>query len=60
MINGHHWGRYLYDQYFEPIFAQAETLRLPVYLHPTQPPRPVIDAYYSGFSEIGAYSPDHS
>jgi uncharacterized protein len=52
MINGHHRGRYLDDEYFEPLFAQAETLRVPVYLHPTQPPRPVVEAYYSGFSEI--------
>jgi uncharacterized protein len=52
MINGHHRGRYLDDEYFEPIFAQAETLRVPIYLHPTQPPGPVIRAYYSGFSEI--------
>ncbi len=50
MINGHHRGRYLDDPFFRPILERAESLGVPIYLHPTQPPQPVIDALYSGFS----------
>ena len=32
----------------EPIFAAANTLRAPLYLHSQIPPRPVREAYYSG------------
>ncbi len=32
----------------EPIFAAANELRAPLYLHAQIPPRPVRDAYYSG------------
>ncbi len=50
MINGHVRGRYLDDKFFWPIFERAEALSVPVYVHPTYPPQPVIDASYSGFS----------
>ncbi len=49
LINGHISGRFLDDQFFWPVFETAETLGVPVYLHPTVPSQPVIDAYYSGF-----------
>ncbi|HYB35539.1 MAG TPA: amidohydrolase family protein [Mycobacterium sp.] len=49
LINGHINGRYLDDKFFWPVFECAETLGVPIYLHPTVPPQPVIDAYYSGF-----------
>jgi len=52
VINGHHQGRYLDDRFFWPILARAERLRVPIYLHPTYPPRPVIEASYSGFSPV--------
>jgi len=52
VINGHHRGRYLDDRFFWPIFECAQGLNLPIYLHPTQPPRPVIEASYAGFSPI--------
>ena len=50
LINGHHRGRYLDDQFFWPILERAESLRVPIYVHPTQPPQPVVDASYKGFS----------
>jgi predicted TIM-barrel fold metal-dependent hydrolase len=50
LINGHVDGRYLDDQFFWPVFESAEALDVPIYLHPTVPPRPVIDAYYQGFA----------
>jgi len=49
LINGHINGRYLDDTFFWPVFEAAETLGVPIYLHPTVPPRPVIDACYGGF-----------
>lgn len=49
-INGHTRGRYLDDRFFSPVLACAEALSVPIYLHPTVPPKPVVDALYSGFS----------
>jgi predicted TIM-barrel fold metal-dependent hydrolase len=50
LINGHVRGRYLDDKFFWPILECAEQLNVPVYMHPTRPPQPVIDALYGGFS----------
>jgi uncharacterized protein len=52
VINGHHRGRYLDDRFFWPILERAESLNVPIYLHPTLPPKPVIEASYGGFSSI--------
>ncbi|MDR3685626.1 MAG: amidohydrolase family protein [Coriobacteriia bacterium] len=48
VINGHNRGRYLDDQFYWPILERAESLQVPIYLHPTPPPQAVIDASYSG------------
>jgi predicted TIM-barrel fold metal-dependent hydrolase len=48
LINGHSRGRYLDDQFFWPILERAEALQVPLYLHPTPPPQPVIAASYTG------------
>jgi predicted TIM-barrel fold metal-dependent hydrolase len=50
IINGHTRGRYLDDKFFWPILERAEALNAPIYLHPTVPPQPVVDALYGGFS----------
>ncbi len=52
IINGHCRGRYLDDKFFWPVLERAEALNVPIYLHPTQPPKPVIQASYGGFSPI--------
>jgi uncharacterized protein len=52
VINGHVAGRYLDDPFFWPILESAQSLGVPIYLHPTQPPKPVIEASYSGFSPM--------
>jgi predicted TIM-barrel fold metal-dependent hydrolase len=52
LINGHVQGRYLDDRFFWPIFERAEALNLPIYLHPTRPPKPVIEASYGGFAPV--------
>jgi len=48
VINGHTRDRYLDDEFFWPILERAEALQVPIYLHPTPPPRPVIEASYMG------------
>ena len=48
VINGHTRGRYLDDEAFWPILERAEALQVPLYIHPTPPPQPVIDASYTG------------
>lgn len=48
VINGHIGARYLDDPFFWPIFEQAQTLGVPIYLHPTPPPEAVIAASYTG------------
>src|SRR5271169_5483056 len=50
VINGHNRGRYLDDRFYWPILECAEALDVPIYLHPTPPPKAVTDAYYGGFS----------
>ena len=50
LINGHTRGRYLDDKFFWPILERADALNVPVYLHPTIPPKAVVEALYSGFS----------
>jgi predicted TIM-barrel fold metal-dependent hydrolase len=50
LINGHTRGRYLDDKFFSPILERAEALDVPIYVHPTRPPEPVVKALYSGFS----------
>ena len=48
MLNGMTEGRFLDDARFFPVFEAAETLKVPVYLHPAPPPVPVRDAYFTG------------
>lgn len=48
MLNGTANGQFLDDPKFTPIFEAAQTLDVPIYLHPAPPPKAVADAYYSG------------
>jgi predicted TIM-barrel fold metal-dependent hydrolase len=50
IVNGHTRGRYLDDRFFWPILERADALNVPIYLHPTVPPKAVVDASYGGFS----------
>lgn len=50
LINGHTRGRYLDDKFFSPILERAEALNVPIYLHPTVPPKQVAEVLYGGFS----------
>jgi len=49
LINGHTNGRYLDHPSFEVLLATAESLGVPIYIHPTDPPQPVSDVYYAPF-----------
>ena len=48
IIHGHANGRFLDHKDYWPLFEAAESLGVPIYLHPTPPPAAVYDAYYAG------------
>ncbi len=48
MIHGHTLGRFLDEPDFWPILECAESLGVPLYLHPAPLPAAVVAAYYSG------------
>src|ERR1700751_6124820 len=52
MIHGHTAGRFLDDKQFWPIFARAEQLDVPIYLHPALPHPDALKAYYEGFEDL--------
>ena len=49
MIHGFANGVWLDDKSLRPIFAQAEKLDVPIYLHPSVPMQVVMDAYYKDY-----------
>jgi predicted TIM-barrel fold metal-dependent hydrolase len=54
MIFGTTNGRFLDDPAFLPVLERAAALSVPIYLHPTMPPAPVREAYYTGLdSAVG-------
>lgn len=56
LIHGTTKGVFLDDPRFTPIFEVAQALDVPVYLHPTLPPKSVEDAYFSGLpGQTGFY-----
>ena len=50
MINGHTNGHYLDERQFDPFWAKAEELQVPVYLHPADPALPY--ASYGSYKEL--------
>jgi predicted TIM-barrel fold metal-dependent hydrolase len=52
MIHGHTMGSFLDDKKFWPIFARAEKLGVPIFLHPAAPNPAVMKAYFDGFEEL--------
>jgi predicted TIM-barrel fold metal-dependent hydrolase len=54
IINGHTQGRFLDAPEFEPMLAAIERLGVPMYLHPTYPPKGVADIYFSGLEPMTA------
>jgi predicted TIM-barrel fold metal-dependent hydrolase len=49
MIHGHANGAFIDDKRFWPIFARAEALEVPIYLHPSLPNPVVMQAYYDDY-----------
>jgi predicted TIM-barrel fold metal-dependent hydrolase len=48
LINGMQKGLFLDDPRYWPVFAAAERLSVPIYLHPAEPPASVRNVYYAG------------
>lgn len=48
LISGTTRGEFLDHPRYAPLLLRAETLGLPLYLHPAPPPATVADAYFSG------------
>jgi 2,3-dihydroxybenzoate decarboxylase len=55
LINGHCQGRYLDDPAYEPLFASAESLGAPIYLHPTTPHPAVMEAWFAPYVSDGMH-----
>ncbi len=51
MLHGLSNGEFLDDKKFWSIFARAEKLDLPIYLHPSQPHPDVIKTYYQDYAK---------
>ncbi len=49
MVHGLTNGLFLDDKQFWPIFARAEKLDVPIYLHPSFPDPRVVEAYYKDY-----------
>ena len=51
MIHGLAHGHFIDDARYWPIFARAEALDVPIYLHPSMPHEAVIDTYYKEYAK---------
>lgn len=58
MIHGYYDGKFFDDPFYEPIFAKAEELDVPLYFHPAVIPNDVKEHYYDGdsWSELTAFT----
>jgi predicted TIM-barrel fold metal-dependent hydrolase len=54
MVHGHTGGRFLDDKEFWPIFARAEALGVPIFLHPALPHPGALKAYFEGYEDVMA------
>ena len=52
MINSHTRGAFLDGPFFWPIFAEAERLDVPIYLHPNQPHPKAMESYFRDFEDL--------
>jgi len=51
LVDGTSSGLFLDDPRFAPFWEAAQSLDVPVYLHPAPPPEPVRQAYFTGLPE---------
>lgn len=52
MIHGHTRGEFLDAKKYWVIFERAESLGVPIYLHPTLPHPNAVQAYFEGYEEL--------
>jgi 2,3-dihydroxybenzoate decarboxylase len=52
LINGHTQGSFLDDRKYWGIFECAQSLDVPIYLHPTRPQPGIMKLYYDGYDEL--------
>jgi len=52
MIHGHTRGSFLDEKKYWVIFERAESLGVPIYLHPTLPPPDAMQAYFEDYEEL--------
>jgi predicted TIM-barrel fold metal-dependent hydrolase len=52
IVNGLTAGRFLDEKQFWSIFECAESLDVPIYLHPSKPHPAVMSAYFAGYEEL--------
>ena len=52
MIHGHHRGEFLDAQKYWVIFEAAESLGVPIYLHPTLAHPGAMQSYFNGYEEL--------
>ncbi len=55
LINGHTNGRYLDAPEYDCIFAAAQELDVPIYLHPTTPHPKVMEAWFEPYAKDGLH-----
>ena len=55
LINGRTEGRYLDDPAYEDLFACAERMNAPIYLHPTTPHPAVMQAWFDPYVDDGLH-----
>lgn len=56
LINGTVNGKFLDSPEFEPVLGCAERLNVPLYVHPSMPPRSVRNAYYDGLPGYASFA----
>jgi predicted TIM-barrel fold metal-dependent hydrolase len=52
MINSHTRGTFLDNEKYWPILERAQTLDVPIYLHPSQPLPLLMQSYFAGFEDL--------
>ena len=56
LVHGTTKGMFLDDPQFTPLFEAAQALDVPIYLHPSPPPKPVQEAYFGGLpGQVGFF-----
>lgn len=52
LINGHTQGHYLDERPWWVLWERAQALDVPIYIHPADAPRPILDVYFKDYPEL--------